>query len=261
MNERKSAVDRKNRIFIASVASDCRAAAEKWGLGIESDRFCTAAEMDEPDALAREEGFLSGVSRRIVHGPFNELSTAAIEPRVTEITRTRFAQALVMAEKLAAEKLVLHTGYIPRIYYPEWYIGRSADFWRDFLKAHPSGPPIMLENVLESDPRVPLEIVRQVDHPRLRLCLDVGHANAQEGGASPMEWVRRTAPWLGHVHLHNNDGTWDTHSPLFSGTIPMREILPLLEELAPDATWTLETLEAEASCLFLARQGWIGGSE
>ena len=76
-----------------------------------------------------------------------------------------------------------------------------------------------------------------------------------------MEWVRRTAPWLGHVHLHNNDGTWDTHSPLFSGTIPMREILPLLEELAPDATWTLETLEAEASCLFLARQGWIGGSE
>ena len=68
MNERKSAVDRKNRIFIASVASDCRAAAEKWGLGVESDRFCTAAEMDEPDALAREEAFLAGVSRRIVHG-------------------------------------------------------------------------------------------------------------------------------------------------------------------------------------------------
>ncbi|MBR5389689.1 MAG: sugar phosphate isomerase/epimerase [Clostridia bacterium] len=250
-------MDRKDRLFIAAVAADCRAAAEKWGLGVESDRFCTAAEMDAPDALAREEGFLSGISRRIVHGPFNELSTAAIEPRVTEITRARFAQALALAEKLGAEKLVLHTGYIPRIYYPEWYIDRSADFWRAFLSEHPSGPPIVLENVLESDPCVPLEIVRRVNDPRLRLCLDIGHANAQAAGVSPEEWVRRTAHWLSHVHLHSNDGTGDTHGPLFSGTIPMKEILSLLAELAPGATWTLETLEAETSCRFLTELGWI----
>lgn len=248
---------RNGGIFVASVASDCREAAKRWGLGVESDRFCTAAEMDEPDALAREEGFLTGVPRRIVHGPFNELSTAAIEPRVTEITRARFLQACGLAKRLGAEKLVLHTGYIPLIYYPEWYIGRSVAFWRDFLDKHPDAPPIVLENVLESDPRVPLEIVRQVNDPRLRLCLDVGHTNAQERALPAGEWVRRTAPWISHVHLHNNDGTWDTHSPLFAGTLPMEAILSLLEEQAPAATWTLETREAESSCRFLARCGWI----
>lgn len=248
---------RNGGIFVASVASDCREAAKRWGLGVESDRFCTAAEMDEPDALSREAAFLEGVSRRIVHGPFNELSTAAIEPRVTAITRARFAQALALAEKLGAEKLVLHTGYIPLIYYPEWYIGRSVAFWRDFLDKHPDAPPIVLENVLERDPAIPLEIVRQVNDPRLRLCLDVGHTNAQERALPAGEWVRRTAPWISHVHLHNNDGTWDTHSPLFWGTIPMKELLLLLEELAPDATWTLETREAEASCRLLAEHGWI----
>ena len=74
----------------------------------------------------------------------------------------------------------------------------------------------------------------------------------------PVEtWVRRWAPRLGHVHIHNNEGGWDLHDHLDRGTIPMAETLKLLAELAPDATWTLETLEAAPSCRWLAEQGWI----
>ena len=74
------------------------------------------------------------------------------------------------------------------------------------------------------------------------------------------DWVRQWAPFLGHTHLHNNDGSWDTHSPLGEGTVPMEYILELLAELAPRATWTLEARTAAESCRWLAERHWIGES-
>ena len=70
--------------------------------------------------------------------------------------------------------------------------------------------------------------------------------------------MRRWAPCLGHVHLHNNGGGWDTHSELAEGTIPMEHILDLLGRLAPQATWTLETTKAGPSCKWLEERGLIG---
>ena len=40
--------------------------------------------------------------------------------------------------------------------------------------------------------------------------------------------------------------------------IPMEHILELLAELAPRATWTLETRTAAESCRWLAERHWIG---
>ena len=88
-------------------------------------------------------------------------------------------------------------------------------------------------------------------------CLDIGHANSEVSDIPVETWVRRWAPCLGHVHIHNNWGGWDLHNGLEDGTIPIEETLRLLDELAPKATWTLESLEAEPSCRWLAQQGWI----
>ena len=115
----------------------------------------------------------------------------------------------------------------------------------------------MLENVLEGEPDMTATIVEQVNDPRFQLCLDIGHANSEVSDVPVEQWVRRWADRLGHVHIHNNEGGWDTHSGLGEGCIPMEQTLKLLEELAPEATWTLETLEAEPSCRWLAERGWL----
>ena len=74
----------------------------------------------------------------------------------------------------------------------------------------------------------------------------------------PMEWLEKCAPWLSHVHLHNNDGSWDTHSPLDEGTIPVKELLIRLDALCPKATITLELMDAEASLQWLKEElEWI----
>ena len=70
-----------------------------------------------------------------------------------------------------------------------------------------------------------------------------------------MDWLENWAPYLSHFHIHNNDTSWDTHSPLTEGSIPMKELLEKASLLCPDATFTLELLEAEASVRWMAENG------
>ena len=105
------------------------------------------------------------------------------------------------------------------------------------------GVDIVLENVLEERPEMMTGIFREVDSPRLRMCLDVGHVNAY----SPVpveEWVSACAGFLSHFHIHNNDGTQDAHCAPGEGTIPMAALLRQAQTLCPEATFTLEVLQA-----------------
>ena len=138
------------------------------------------------------------------------------------------------------------------IYYPVWYTEKSVLFWKEFLKEDP-GVEIVLENVLEEEPGMLLDIVKGVDDPRLRLCLDVGHVNAYSK-IPVMDWLEACAPYISHFHIHNNDGGWDTHCALHNGSIPMRELLSRVEMLCPNATFTLELMEAETSVRWLLEE-------
>lgn len=248
---------RNDHIYIATISEGSREAAETYGLGLECDTFCTAVNLEDRQAVAQAREMMAGISRRVLHAPFNELCPAAIDPRVRQITRERYEQAWQMAQEMGIHRMVVHSGYVPLVYFPVWFVARSVEFWKEFLKDKPENCEILLENVLESEPDMDVEIVEKVGDPRLKLCLDIGHANCEVSSIPVEAWVRRWAPYLGHVHLHNNEGGWDTHSALNEGTIPMADTLKLLNELAPSATWTLETLQAGPSCRWLVRQGWL----
>ena len=72
-----------------------------------------------------------------------------------------------------------------------------------------------------------------------------------------MDWLERCAPWIGHFHIHNNDGTRDQHNALFEGTVSMEEFLHRAEELCPDALFTFELMKAEPSMNWLRENGVI----
>ena len=115
----------------------------------------------------------------------------------------------------------------------------------------------MLENVMDPAPDSMVRVVRKVDDPRLRLCLDIGHANCARGEVTLEQWLEAFRPYLRHVHLHNNDGKWDLHSPLGEGTIPMAETLDWLNENAPDATMTIENMNCSDSMQWLEKEGYL----
>lgn len=243
---------KKENIYISTIADDDAETARQYGLGLEIAEYCTAYNMDdhfaETDAVVQKK--LEGIPRRILHAPFNELFPCAIDPKARELAKQRYVQAIRLAEHYGADKVVIHGGYNPWLYYPVWYVEQSILFWKDFLRGLSEGITICLENVLEEEPGMLLDIVKAVDDPRLRLCLDVGHVNAYSK-ISVMDWLEAQASYISHFHIHNNDGSWDTHQALMNGSIPMEEFLQKADLLCYNATFTLEVMEADASVCWM----------
>ena len=248
---------KKENLYLSTIATDAAHMARKYGLGIEIAEYCTAWNMDDEFAVTDTivRGTLEGITNRLLHAPFNELFPCAIDKKARELAADRYRQAISLAKKYRATKVIIHGGYNPWIYYPVWYIEQSIVFWKEFLKEDP-GVEIVLENVLETEPQWLLDIVKGVDDPRLKLCLDIGHVNAYSK-IPLMDWLESWTPYLSHFHIHNNDGSRDQHNALNDGTIPMKEFLLRAEELCSNATFTFELMKDEPSMKWLAEKGLI----
>ena len=246
---------KKEQLYLSTIADDAAETAQAFGLGIELAQFCLAENMENtPPEVQKSLTASLRVPRRVFHAPFAELCPAAIDPLVREVAKRRFLQAAALAKRYGAEKMVVHSGFIPLVYYPEWFAPQSAAFWREFLN-DVDGLTLCVENVMETSPDALRQIAEQVNDPRLRICFDVGHAFCQSGDLAP--WLDALAPYSSHVHLHNNHGTFDEHLGLPDGTLDMAAVIRQLEALAPQATYTLEVRSARASVEWLLKEGLL----
>jgi len=200
---------------------------------------------------------MEGVDRFWFHAPFAELTPCAIDPLVRQVAEKRLLQAAETASSLGVTRMVCHGGFIPHVYFPEWYVEQSAVFWKELLADVPPDTVLAVENVMEPGPEMLVQIAGQVNDPRLGLCLDVGHANASTSKTPPLAWIAPMAPWLRHIHLHNNLGDWDLHDPLGQGTIPMEQVLDTLLDQCPAATFTIENQDCAPSLDWLAQRGYL----
>ncbi len=95
---------------------------------------------------------------------------------------------------------------------------------------------------------------RRAGDVRFTLTLDLSHAYFQS--RLPLsEWVDCAAPYLEHVHMHDNDGARDLHACLGEGSLPMCETLRHIERLCPRATYTIENVRAAPSVEWLKNKG------
>ena len=246
----------QEKLHISGMDSRAPSLARRWRLGCEDITFSYAPMLDDPAALPQAANRVAGLSRLWLHAPFAELIPCAIDPLVRQTAQHRFRQTLAAAQKLGIRQVVLHGGFIPHVYFPEWYVEQSVLFWRDFLQEVPPDFVLALENVMEPSPDTLVSIAAGVDDPRLGLCLDVGHANTCVSETPPMDWIAPMAPWLRHVHLHNNLGRDDLHDPLGQGTLAMEQVLDTVLALCPAATFTLENQDCGPSLDWLRQHGY-----
>lgn len=247
---------KREQLYLSTIDEKAHLLAKAHGLGLEIAEFCTPwyldTQRDYADRLLREK--LTSADRFVLHAPFSELFPCAIDPKVRAVAAERYRQVIDAAKSCGAAKVVVHAGYNPYIYFPVWYTEQSVTFWREFAREIPADMVFCLENVLEEEPEMLAEIVRQVDDPRVRLCLDSGHVNAY--AKAPIDrWLTACAGLIGHFHLHNNDGSRDSHSQLFQGSLPMEELLGTIGADFADATVTLELMDAAPSVRWLLEQG------
>ena len=239
-----------SRLYLSGMDACAPELARKYDLGLELTDFTWAVRLDEPDALEAAKAKMAGISRFWLHAPFAELCPCAIDPQVRSVAKARLLQTVETAQKLGISRIVVHAGFIPTVYFPEWFVPQSVEFWKELLEQVPEGMTLALENVMEPGPEMQVQIVSAVSDPRLRLCLDVGHANCELSRTRPEDWVAPMLPWLSHVHLHDNFGKNDLHLPLGQGNLPVERLLRrLLTE--SDVTFTLENQNCAASLAWL----------
>ena len=248
----------RGKLHLSGIDDTAAALARRYGLGYEITAFCMASALEDSAAFTAAERAAAGVDSLWLHAPFAELHPCAIDPLVREIAARRYRQAIAMARRLNVTRIVIHDGYVPFVYFPEWFIEQSIDFWRGFLPEVPEGMTIALENVMDDGPDMLAAIMKGVDDPRLGVCLDGGHAHTTVSKTPPMDWITPLSPWLRHVHIHNNFGEWDLHNPLGEGNIPMAQVLDQLLTRCPAATYTIENMNCAPSLDWLAAHGYLG---
>ena len=248
-----------DKLYLSTIADDAAELARKYGLGIELAEFCTALNMDTefPQNDARVRNEMQGVERFIFHAPFNELCPSAIDPLIVGVAKKRYAQAYDLICGYGINKMIVHSGFVPMIYFEEWFVEKSIGFWKEFLADKPDGLRLYLENVLENSPGMLIDIVAAVNDERLRLCLDIGHVALIESDIPITEWAAQMLPFLGHIHLHNNCGIRDTHNALGDGTIDVAAVLRMIADSSPDVTFTIETSDATSSVEWLKTNGFL----
>jgi sugar phosphate isomerase/epimerase len=102
-----------------------------------------------------------------------------------------------------------------------------------------------------------VEMIKVIDHPNLRMTLDIGHAYMAANcyGFDFLDTIRKCLPYVRHIHAHDNfgrasyisekrevdmlaHGRGDMHAPLGWGTIPWADVFDVLGQF--DGTIILE---------------------
>ena len=247
----------RHRLLLSTMDENAHILAREKGLGLELADFTYAPWMEDPNRVEAARKKTEGFDTLLLHGPFAELCPCAIDPKVRRVSLDRVIQTARLAESLGISRVLFHGGYIPLVYFPEWYVEQSVLFWKEALDRIPSDVTLLVENVMEPGPETLVQIARGVNNPRLGLCLDVGHANTVISKVPPLDWITPMALYLRHVHLHNNEGNMDTHSSLGRGRIPMEEVLDRILQSCPEATFTIENQDCRDSVRYLMEMGYL----
>ena len=222
----------RNKLFIATFSEDALNVAKNFGVGLEINHTCISEDLDPSNRRnlleqIREDIAAAGVSEPsglFLHGPFTEIHPAAIDYRARQLGMERLNEAYEAAAALGINRMVVHTGWLPFIYFKGWQAEKGAEFWQKFMSDKPSDFRIYVENVLEDEPY---------------MMLDLG-------------------THIGHFHLHNNDGTGDSHSAFDRGSMDMNSIFSAIDDFCEDdVTLTIEARDARACLEWLHSRKYI----
>jgi sugar phosphate isomerase/epimerase len=177
-----------------------------------------------------------------MHGPFWDLNPGSVDPFIREVSRHRLQQFLDLSGILHPIQVVCHTGFDPRHHggHLEFWMEQSLSFWGiQAERARAVGTVIALENVWELDPGIHRKLLEGVGSPSLGFCLDVGHQNSFS--TTPLGvWLDELSDYVREIHLHDNDGSKDSHLPVGRGNVDFEALFGFLRSRGTRPVLTLE---------------------
>jgi sugar phosphate isomerase/epimerase len=234
---------------------DCIDLAVEYDLGIEVMAFAYPDILDGnwQQTLATYRNMLRRIAGPItLHGPFMDMVGGSPDERINQVCFQRYQHAIHIASELDAELIVLHANFIGSLHNSEYRKGwhqRNVDFWGS-LAEYADGHEITvtLENMWEFEPGIIRDLLRDLDHPRMKACLDIGHAYVfGDPEYSLQDWLNAMEPWLIHTHMNNNNGQLDEHHGFDweHGVLDYERILKRVRALKHQPNIVLEMYQVE----------------
>jgi len=225
--------------------------ANGLGVGLELQMFAQPDSYNDgtKDDMKRYEAGLRGFEGgRTFHAPFIDLNITSPDRYVRDYSFRMLDFALETAIRWGAKKLVIHTSYNPLIAFKKYQDEFAANFVEaisPFIgRAAENDLVICVENIFESTPCIVSEIVGKAASPNVKVCLDIGHANIFSS-IGVGEWVRILGSHIGYVHLHDNDGVFDTYLLPGGGNADIESVLSELARLNGKTAIGLEVTAPE----------------
>ena len=177
-----------------------------------------------------------------LHAPFSGFNPGSSRKRIRNVSLKLADQSLSLAEKLQAKRIIFHPGLTygsDREKLDTW-LKNSLTFWPEFLaRAAEFDCTICIENIYETTPDIFIDLLTAINSPQMGHVLDIGHWNIFATGKL-LEWLNTTAPYLKHLHLHDNHGERDEHLPIGQGYVPFSTLFAWLKTAKVSPTITLE---------------------
>ena len=164
------------------------------------------------------------------HAPFVDLAPGSIDPQIQNATKFRFEQVIRLVSMFHPKTVVCHTGYesLRHGYMKDQWIENSIAIWKWFSEQLMSnGTHLMLENVFEAGPEEFIPLFDELRSQKIGFCLDVGHQKAFSS-CSLQKWLEVLGPFLGQLHLHDNNGDWDQHLAMGQGSVDFEYLFGFL---------------------------------
>jgi len=214
------------RVFITM---PLRLIDERYMHLIESYRMNCEIVLDFRALDAYPRTYLRGIAKRLralgirmtVHAPFHEIFLGAPDRLVREAAVARMERAFTAASLFRPESIVVHFNYEERRFgfiYDEWLANIVPNLRHFGEKARRMGAFLAVENVYEENPRAMKEVLPMLRDVPVYQCLDTGHVSAFSR-TGLKAWLKQMGPFIRQMHLHDNDGTGDTHGPVGSGSV------------------------------------------
>jgi sugar phosphate isomerase/epimerase len=146
---------------------------------------------------------------------------------------------------LKPEVIVFHSGYYRWKYYNrvEVWLEESLKTWIPLnRRAEDIGVKIAVENIFEEEPSNLKLLAEEMSSKNFGICFDTGHFNLFSK-LELLDWLKMIKPYIVEIHLHDNNGSEDSHIAIGDGNFDFHTLFSELS--VQDVVNTIEAHSVE----------------
>lgn len=182
-----------------------------------------------------------------VHSPLSDINIASLNESIRKASVNEIKDSIDLASLINASTVVVHPGHIPFMF--RGFKNEIMDSCRKSLKecsdyASTEGIRICVENMPDIEGMICNdldELYNLTNEIGLDMTLDVGHAHNMNISIDDMLKYDN----IGHIHLSDNDGSFDNHDAIGSESIDFKSLFDGLKKINYNGICVVEVKEKD----------------